>query len=83
MSERESIHTKRIAFALDLITAVLYIGKIEGNFHGSKNFDPFERLLNDELDVDRPLVLCNVYETITGQDYEVLNHSKVLKTFPK
>lgn len=80
--KKESSLEKNRLYTLDLITAMSYMAKVEENLHGGKAFDPFERLLNDELEADRPLVLCSVYEVVTGQNYEVLNYSQVLETLP-
>lgn len=80
-TKESSLERNRLR-SLDLITALSYISKVEENLHGLKDFDPFERLLNDELEVDSALVLCCVYEVVTGQDYEVLHYTKVLETHP-
>lgn len=80
--KNESSLEKNRIHALDLITAVSYMSKVEEHLHKGKAFDPFERLLNDELGADRPLVLRDVYEVVTGQDHEVLNYSEVLETLP-
>lgn len=58
--------------SIDLVTAVAYIAKVESSLYGGEIFNPFERLLNDELDVDRPMVLCSVYETVTGENTKPL-----------
>jgi hypothetical protein len=61
-----------------------YIAKVEENLYRtneSKTLNPFEVLLNDEVG-DRNQVLCGVYEVVAGQDYEVLNYTKVLETLP-
>lgn len=52
--------------AHDLITAMLYFSKVEESLRKTKDFDPFEILLNDELGRDGPLVWDGVYETVTG-----------------
>lgn len=80
--KKESSLAKNRLHTLDLIIAMSYIAKVEENLHSGKAFNPFERLLNDELEADGPLTLCNVYEVVTGQDYEILNYSKVLETLP-
>ncbi len=59
--KKEHSFTKNRLHTLDLLTAVTYIAKVEENLYGGKTFDPFERLLNDEL-ADELQVLCGVYE---------------------
>ena len=71
--KKEYSYEKNRLRSLDLITALSYISKVEESRHGLKDFDPFERLLNEELGVDSILALCGVYEVVTGQSYEVFN----------
>jgi len=69
---------KRERFKIDdLVRVMLYISKVESALHGNREYDVFERLLNDELEADRPLVWDYTYEILTGLGAYELNGDHV------